>query len=129
MVAYFIRRSGDDCAVIKLHSGDREEVVQDGLTQIAAEILCVGLIEDIPKPAALPFALKGAPAEKETTKSSGRRNARQLLIPRPALTKAGPSLIGYGHCSRPEGVFPSKGNRLVLGSISHPTVHIFHYLH
>jgi hypothetical protein len=52
MVAYFIRRSGDDCAVIKLHSNDREEVVQDGLTLIAAEILCVSLIEDIPKPAA-----------------------------------------------------------------------------
>jgi hypothetical protein len=93
MIAYFIRRSGDDCAVIKLHPDNREEVIQDGLTLIEAEILCVMKIEDIPKPAALPFAPKGDPAEQETTKSSGppqcSATVAEILIPYPATTRAG----------------------------------------
>jgi hypothetical protein len=39
MVAYFIRRSRDDCAVIKLYPDDREEIVQDSLSLLEAEIL------------------------------------------------------------------------------------------
>src|SRR4051812_35219236 len=43
MTAYFIRRRGDGCAVIRLHTDNREEVVQDDLTLIEAEILCAAL--------------------------------------------------------------------------------------
>jgi hypothetical protein len=60
MVAYFIRRAGEPvescCSVIKLYSDDREEVVQDSLTLIEAEILCAAKIADIPRPAAAPSA-------------------------------------------------------------------------
>jgi hypothetical protein len=44
MVAYFVRRSDEGCAVIKLYPNNREEIVQSGLTLIEAEILCA--IED-----------------------------------------------------------------------------------
>jgi hypothetical protein len=73
-VAYFIRRAGDVCSVIKLYADNRKEVYQDGLTLIEAEILCVTLIEDIPK--------RATPQEPESDQSpveSGapkRRNAR-----------------------------------------------------
>jgi hypothetical protein len=46
-VAYFIRRSGDICAVIRLYADNREEVVQDDLSLIEAEILCEAKIADI----------------------------------------------------------------------------------
>jgi hypothetical protein len=75
MVAYLIRRSDDDCAVIKLHPDNREEVVQDGLTLIEAEILCEMRIGDIPR-AAVPRAIEpGAPESKLK-----RPNARQLKL-------------------------------------------------
>jgi hypothetical protein len=48
---YFIRRTGDDCAVIALH-GEREEVMADGLSLGDAEDLCVSRID----------ALRTAPA-------------------------------------------------------------------
>ena len=70
-VAYFIRRSGDDCAVIKLHPDNREQVVQDGLTLIEAEILCVTLIEDIPR-APAQSALEDDPAPREYRKPKRR---------------------------------------------------------
>jgi hypothetical protein len=41
-MAYFIRRSGDDCAVIALHPGDGEGVIASGLSIGDAEDLCVG---------------------------------------------------------------------------------------
>ena len=37
-VAYFIRRCGNVCAVIELQPDNREEIVQDGLSPIEAEI-------------------------------------------------------------------------------------------
>jgi hypothetical protein len=52
MVAYFIRRHGDECSVIKLLADNREEVVQDGMTLIEAEILCAMKIDDLPRGAA-----------------------------------------------------------------------------
>ena len=42
MVAYFIHRSRDDCAIIKLHPDDSEEILQDGLSLIEAEIAASG---------------------------------------------------------------------------------------
>jgi len=38
-MAYFICRSGDDCSVIRLHLGDREEVIASGLAIGNAEDL------------------------------------------------------------------------------------------
>jgi hypothetical protein len=36
-MAYFVRRTSDDCAVIALHPDDRVEIVVDGLTLDDAE--------------------------------------------------------------------------------------------
>ena len=47
-MGYFIRRSGDDCAVIRLHPHDREEVIADGLAPAEAEDLCASKIEEMP---------------------------------------------------------------------------------
>jgi hypothetical protein len=48
MVAYFIRRTGDVCAVIKLHADNSEEIVQDGgLSPIEAEISCEAKMVDL----------------------------------------------------------------------------------
>jgi hypothetical protein len=77
MVAYFIRRKSDSCAVIKLHADDREEIVQDGLTLIEAEILCATKIADIPRPAASPAA---DPDPEERIKAKRRRDTRQLAL-------------------------------------------------
>jgi hypothetical protein len=48
-----LRRSGDVCSVIKLFPDNREEVVQDGMTLIEAEILCAMKIDDLPRGAAV----------------------------------------------------------------------------
>src|SRR5271154_2545701 len=53
MISYFIRQSGDVCAVIGLHPDNREEVVQSGLSLPEAEILCITKMARLPKPAAL----------------------------------------------------------------------------
>ena len=75
MVAYFIRRSGSGCAVIKLYPDDCEEVVQDGLSLIEAEILCATKIADIPRPAARPSADAKPPIAEPR-----RIDARQLAF-------------------------------------------------
>jgi hypothetical protein len=75
-VAYFIRRRGDVCAVIELHAGDREEVVQDGLSPIEAEILCAAKIADLPGAAAQQPV---APMESEEV-TPQPRTARQLTL-------------------------------------------------
>ena len=45
-MAYFIRRSGDNCAGIQLHPDDREEVIASGLAPGEAEDLCAARIEE-----------------------------------------------------------------------------------
>ena len=51
MVAYFIRGVGSreerSWAVIKLFPDDREEVVEDGMTLIEAEIICAMLLNNL----------------------------------------------------------------------------------
>jgi hypothetical protein len=49
-IAYFIRRRDNVCTVVKVHADNREEIIQDGLSPIEAEILCVAKIEDPPRP-------------------------------------------------------------------------------
>jgi hypothetical protein len=78
-VAYFIRRSGDVCAVIKLHPNNREEVVQSGLSLIEAEILCVALIEDIPRAPRAP-AQSAREATAPESAEPKRRKPRQLAL-------------------------------------------------
>jgi hypothetical protein len=46
-LAYFVRRSRDGCAVIKLYEGDREEVVARGLELTDAENLCEQKIDEM----------------------------------------------------------------------------------
>jgi len=73
MVAYFIRRAADGCSVIKLYSDNCEEVVQDGLSPIEAEILCALRIADIPRPAA-------PPSTDPKPRIAERTDARQLAL-------------------------------------------------
>jgi hypothetical protein len=43
--AYFIRRRGEECAIVKLHPDGREEILEHGLTLVEAETLyfvCIG---------------------------------------------------------------------------------------
>jgi hypothetical protein len=75
-VACFIRRRGDVCAVIKLYPDNREEVVQDGLSPIEAEIQCEAKIADLPRGVA---RRSGAPAEPENA-TPKPRDARQLAL-------------------------------------------------
>jgi hypothetical protein len=77
MVAYFIRRAADGCSVIKLYPDDCEEVVQDGLSLIEAEILCALRIADIPRPAA-PHACHNDPGVRQHIERC--RNPRQLAF-------------------------------------------------
>lgn len=37
--AYFIRRRGDECSIVKLHPDGREEILEQGLTLAEAETL------------------------------------------------------------------------------------------
>jgi len=44
-VAYFIRRRGEDCSIVKLHPDGREEILEQRLTLAEAETLyfiCIG---------------------------------------------------------------------------------------
>jgi hypothetical protein len=75
-MAYFIRRSGDDCAVIALHPDDREETIASGMAMGDAEDLCVSKIEAMGT-AGVPASLTPAPAPRPR---SGKHGARQLAF-------------------------------------------------
>ena len=74
-IAYFVRGGGQSWAVIKLYPDDREEVVQDGLTLVEAEILCAMKLEDLPRSAA---AID--PATPVEDIAPRRRRVRQLSL-------------------------------------------------
>ena len=76
-VAYFIRRSGDECGVIELRPGDREVVIAGGLAPGDAEDLCASRIEALRRGAPpLPLADTGpAPAAPKMKKHGGRQLA------------------------------------------------------
>jgi hypothetical protein len=65
--------------VIKLHPDNWEEVVQDGLSQIEAEILCEAKIADMQRPATLP-ASGDDPTESLRNNTRNRRPSRQLAL-------------------------------------------------
>jgi hypothetical protein len=75
--AYFIRRRGDECAVIELQPGDRELVIASVLALGDAEDLCASRIEALRKPApTLPWPMPGpAPAAPKRKKHGGRQLA------------------------------------------------------
>jgi hypothetical protein len=75
-VAYLIRRKGEVCSVIELWSDNREKVVQDGLSPIEAEILCVAKIEDLPRQTAEQPVTSAKPESTERQP----RTARQLEL-------------------------------------------------
>ena len=79
-LAYFIRRRGDECAVVELQPADRERVIASGLAPGDAEDLCASRIEALRKAApALPLPeLAPAPAAP-TKKKHGRRQTAALL--------------------------------------------------
>jgi hypothetical protein len=94
MVAYFIRRSRDACAVVKLYPDDREEIVQDGLSLIEAEILCAMKIEDLPRPPA-PHACSDDPRPRSVPNHvviSVSLDRPQLTI-RMRMAKPGPLMF------------------------------------
>jgi hypothetical protein len=71
--AYFIRRRGEECAIVKLTADGREEILEHGLTLVEAETLyfiCIG--EPVHEPSAPDIA-----ADERRT---GRRRARQLAF-------------------------------------------------
>ena len=76
-LAYFIRRRGDECAVIELQPGDREKVIASGLAPGDAEDLCAARIEALRQAASsLPLADTGpAPAAPKMKKHGGRQLA------------------------------------------------------
>ena len=73
-MAYFIRRSGDECDVIELQPGDREVVIASGLAAGEAEALCVGKVEALRAAAPeLPRADTGPAPAPPKMKKHGRR--------------------------------------------------------
>jgi hypothetical protein len=74
-MAYFIRRTGDECAVIALHSDDREETIASGLPRADAEDLCVSKIDQMRPAPATPSAGGGEsqPRPPPRLKKHGRR--------------------------------------------------------
>jgi hypothetical protein len=72
-MAYFVRRTADDCAVIALHPDDRVEIVVDGLTLDDAEDLCARKIEAM-RGAALTASQLRPPASRNRGGSRGLRN-------------------------------------------------------
>jgi hypothetical protein len=95
----FIRRSRDDCVVIKLYPNDREEIVQeglslqDGLSLIEAEILCAAKIEDLPRPPALSDDLargriRGSPAATLGSSCSNSDFSHVCRLPALSLSHA-----------------------------------------
>ena len=71
--AYFIRRRGEECAIVKLTADGREEILEHGLTLVEAETLyfiCIG--EPVHEPSAPDIA-----ADERRT---GRGRPRQLAF-------------------------------------------------
>jgi hypothetical protein len=75
-MAYFIRRSGDDCAVIALDPDDREETIASGLAIGDAEDLCASKIEAL-RTAGGPASLAPAPAPRLRL---GKHGGRQMAF-------------------------------------------------
>jgi hypothetical protein len=77
-MAYFIRRCGDECAVIALHPDDREETIASGLPRAGAEDLCVSKLDQMrPAPATPSVGAEPQPRPPQRMKKHG---GRQLVF-------------------------------------------------
>jgi hypothetical protein len=79
-VAYFIRRAGDDCAVIALDAGDREEIIADGLAIGDAEDLCVSKIEALRVTAAATASVSAGEVQPRVPARIKKHGGRQLAF-------------------------------------------------
>jgi hypothetical protein len=73
--AYFIRRRGEECSIVKVLPAGGEEILETGLTLVEAETLyfvCIG--EPVHEP---PMMLESADADEPL---STRRRPRQLAF-------------------------------------------------
>lgn len=71
--AFFIRRRGDDCSIVKLHPDGHEEILGQGLTLVDAETLyfiCIGE----------PVREGAAPEADREEQVAIRRRPRQLSL-------------------------------------------------
>jgi hypothetical protein len=71
--AYFIRRRGDECSIVKLHPDGHEEILEQGLTLVEAETLyfiCIGK----------PVREGAASDEVDAEEAPVRRRPRQLAF-------------------------------------------------
>jgi hypothetical protein len=78
-IAYFIRRSGDECAVIALHPDDREETIASGLPGADAEDLCVSKIDQMRPTRATP-SVGGCGPQPQPPQRMKKHGGRQLLF-------------------------------------------------
>jgi hypothetical protein len=79
-VAYFIRRRGDVCAVIKLYADNGEEVMQEGLSLIEAENLYLAKIASLPRPAPGAAAHDDTATTEPRSSSTKNRQPKQLAL-------------------------------------------------
>jgi hypothetical protein len=78
-MAYFIRRSGDECAVIALHPDDREETIAGSLPRAAAEDLCVSKLDRM-RPAPATPSVGGAEPQPRPPQRMKKHGGRQLVF-------------------------------------------------
>jgi hypothetical protein len=78
-MAYFIRRCGDECAVIALHPDDREETIAGGLPRADAEDLCVSKLDQM-RPAPATPSVGGAEPQPRPPQRMKKHGPRQLVF-------------------------------------------------
>jgi hypothetical protein len=71
--AYFIRRRGEECAIVKLTADGREEILEHGLTLVEAETLYFICIDE-------PVHEPSAPDIAADERRTGRRRPGQLAF-------------------------------------------------
>jgi len=78
-MAYFIRRTGNECAVIALHPDDREETIASGLPLADAEDLCVSKIDQM-RPAPATPSVDGDEPQPPPPSRLKKHGRRQLVF-------------------------------------------------
>jgi hypothetical protein len=78
-MAYFIRRSGHECAVIALHPDDREETIASGLALADAEDLCVSKLDQM-RPAPATPSVGGGEPQLRPPQRMKKHGGRQLVF-------------------------------------------------
>ena len=71
---YFIRRVGDECAIVKLHPDGREEIIADHLAYDEAVERCYAKLEELRRPTVEAGETRGPDIAPR------RRRAQQLKL-------------------------------------------------